>query len=90
MEKERLRRTIMASLAVIESSSDPIIVDEAGRIKQAVKELSALKETPEAQECMDTVRELDSSLVSKYGVPVARAIEFLLVAAVAAKLYFFG
>lgn len=90
MEEERLRKAIMASLTIIESSSDPLIIDEAEKIRKAIKSISAIKETPEAQELANTVRDLDSSFISKYGYNIARVLEFLLIVAVAAKIYFIG
>lgn len=82
-------RQIETSLHVLEAVSDDTVVSEAKKIEDAVSELSKIN-TPLFEAYTKNLKAFDQGLVGKYGLQVARLIEFVMILAIAAKMYFLG
>lgn len=91
-DKEQLRKNLEASLKVLETAGDPIVVQEAKKIEGVVDELIALsnKQKNGVVEHIENAKAFDQGLVAKYGLVTARIIEFVVVALIAVKYLYLG
>lgn len=80
---------IESSLAALKAVKDPAVQAEAEKLEKNVKEIIALNK-PIIVDYAEQIKKFDQSVVSKYGLQVARVIEFGMIALVAAKIYFLG
>ena len=88
--KQRTKLDVIeASLAFLKAVRDPRVRAEAESIEKNVKAIMSLNK-PIIGSYADQLKKFDQGVVAKYGVPMARLIEFGLVASVAAKIYFAG
>lgn len=87
-EKTDLKQ-VRDSLAVLKAVGDPTVVNEAEKLEKAVNNLVAINE-PLIANYAKELKAFDESVVSKYGLPTARVIEFVMVALVALKMYCLG
>lgn len=91
-DKEKLKQALNLSLKVLETAGDPIVVNEAKKIENAVDKLLAVKDKkqPAIVEHIENAKAFDQTLVGKYGLVAARVIEFGLVALIAIKYLYLG
>lgn len=80
---------IESSLTALKAVNDPAVQAEAEKLEKNVKEIISINK-PMVVSYAEQMKAFDAGIVAKYGVPVARFIEFGLVVAVAAKIYFLG
>ena len=89
MAKKSNLKQVQDSLAVLKAVADPTVVNEAEKLEEAVTNLVAVNE-PLVTTYAKELKAFDESVVSKYGLPAARVIEFVMVALVAAKMFYLG
>ncbi len=89
MAKKSNLKQVQDSLAVLKAVADPTVVNEAEKLEEAVTKLVAVNE-PLVTTYAKELKAFDESVVSKYGLPAARVIEFVMVALVAAKMFYLG
>ena len=80
---------IKTSLAFLKAVRDPRVRAEAESIEKNFKEIMSLNK-PIIVGYAEQLKKFDQNVVAKYGVQMARLIEFGLVAFVAVKIYFAG
>lgn len=89
LDREKSIETLETSLKVLKTVGDPTVVNEAEKIESVIKQMQKV-EVPLLETYAKNLKAFDQSIVSKYGVPTARVIEFVMVLAIAAKFYLFG
>lgn len=81
-------KTIQDSLVVLKAFGDQTVVNETEKIEGAVKNLIAVNK-PLIEDYAKEIKAFDQGIVGKYGLQVARVIEFGMIACIAAKLFLF-
>jgi hypothetical protein len=78
---------IKKSLEIIKAASaDETVINEAQKIEAAVNQLVAVNQ-PLVTAYAENLKAFNESLVSRYGKKTASVIEFVMLAAVAAKMF---
>lgn len=75
------------AIATLKTINDPAVIEQANQIADG---LAALRVAPQITEFVGEIHTFDKGLVEKYGIPVARVIEFATLMYVAAKMHFLG
>ena len=89
VDRAKATAAIETSLKILKDVGDKTVVNEAERIEAAVKEIRAV-EVPLFETYLENLKDFDRSTVEKYGLTVARIIEFVMTLAIAAKLFILG
>lgn len=88
-EKKTDLEVVQSSLKVLQAVNDQTVVAEADKMERAINNLVATNK-PMVEAYAEELKAFDQSIVSKYGLPAARVIEFILVALMALKMYYAG
>lgn len=93
-QEEALSKELMTSLNALKMSDDASIVSEAKNIENAVNSLIEIAKSSQVKDtvtnAVSSVKSVNESLVSKYGLVTARIIEFVAVVGYVAWHVYFG
>ncbi len=81
-------KTIQDSLIVLKAFGDQTVINETEKIEDAIKNLIAVNK-PLIEDYAKEIKTFDQGVVGKYGLQVARVIEFGMIACITAKLFLF-
>ena len=80
---------VNSSLAALKAVNDPAVQEEAKKLEKNIKAIIDINK-PMVVNYAEQLKAFDAGLITKYGVPLARLVEFGMVAMVAAKLFLVG
>ena len=89
MTQETRFEAVQSSLRALKAVQDPAVQAEAAKLEKNIKAIIDTNK-PMVVAYAEQIKAFDAGLLAKYGVPMARLIEFGMVALVAAKMYLLG